>query len=208
MIMKTIKKILFGLSAYIPLFFVFMILEMLEPNDTFRHVIVGAIIFIIVISMVFFIMNVIDLNNMENTTVMKITDYAFSSKVSIVLDRPIYFIPYFSAIVLLFYRPGCMTKEVDVRVTIAVSVFVVFNILLAIALIISLELYAMNPMLYLCGYHFFDTDVIYYSVNQSKKNTSIMLISTDSPDKFECIQAKNIIDRTYVSFGRTEPKES
>lgn len=209
MIMQALNRVFFGLSAYMPLFFIFMIFGMFEPDYTFRRIVVGTFIFVIVVSAIFFILNIVDLNKRENITFMKITGRVYGSEISIVFDRTEYFIPYFSVLVLLLYRLACMTKEMDVRVMVAVFVFVAFNILLAIALILSLELYVINPMLHLCGYRFYDTDVTYHGIDSSKNNTmSIMLISKDEIEKFECIQVKNMVDRTYVSFGKSKPEES
>lgn len=207
--MQALNRVLFGLSAYIPLFFIFMIFGMFESDNTFRRVTVGTFIFIIIVGMIFFILNIVDLNKRENITFMKITGRVYGSEISIIFNRTEYFIPYFSVLVLLFYRLACITKKMDVRVTVAVFVFIAFNILLAITLILSLELYVINPMLYLCGYRFYDIDVTCHGIGSSKKNImSITLISKDEIEKFECIQAKNIVDRTYVSFGRTESEES
>lgn len=206
--MQALKRILFGLSAYTPLFFIFMVSAMFGPDDTFRRVAVGTFIFIIVIGAIFFILNIADFNKMQNLTDMKITSCTYGSEFSFIFNRPEYFLPYISAPVLLLYQLWCATKEADVRMTIVIFVFVAFNILLAITLILSLELYVMNPMLYLCGYRFYDVDVMYLGIDSSKKYTmSITLISKDEIERFECIQVKNVVDKAYVSFGGTGKDE-
>lgn len=196
--MKTVRKTLFGLSAYMPLFILFFMLSWTDPYKTMRYIGAGLSALAIIVGMCFHILFVVGLSDSENHTRMMIGDLRRIG----VSTGQVGTYSYLSAVLLVILRMALLyTGSVNPYFGLFIYIPALAVVFMVIADIIVNDRAVMNPLLAIYGYRFYELNATFKGVSGKRQDMHTILISKTEPGRNTSVSVKEIADGCYVNLG-------